>query len=148
MERAFVAENEKVRNKLISLAKTIRDEDADKSDEEGWTIGVVFAHIAFWDQRTLVLLKRWRRSGVKPSPLDMDVINESLVPFLKAIPLSTAIDIAMATAEKVCREIEGLPDSLIREIEALGDNRRLNRHEHWLMHIDQVEKILRSSRGA
>ncbi len=148
MGQAFIALNEKTKNKLISLAKTIRDEDAGKSDEEGWTISVIFAHIAFWDLRTLVLFRRWKRDGIKLSPVDMDVINESLVPLLKAVPFRNAVDIALATVENVCREIEGLPDNLIREIEALGDSRRLNRHEHWQMHIDQIEKILRSSKKA
>ncbi len=143
MGQAFIAQNEKTKNKLISLAKTIRDEDAGKSDEEGWTISAIFAHIAFWDLRTLVLFKRWKRDGIKLSPVDIDVINESLVPLLKAIPFRNAVDIALSTVEKVCKEIEGLPDNLIQEIEALGDSRRLNRHEHWQMHIDQMEKILR-----
>ncbi len=143
MEKGFIAQNERAKTNLIRLAKTIRDEDANKSDAEGWTIGVIFAHIAFWDLRTLVLFKRWKRDGIKLSPVDMDVINESLVPLLKSIPFRDAVNIAISTVEKVCKEIEGLPDNLIKDIEALGDSRRLNRHEHWQMHIDQIEKIMK-----
>ena len=144
MEKAFIVENEKARNKLILLAKTIKDDDFKKEDGEGWTIGVVFAHIAFWDQRTLILLGRWKNHGVIISPVDTDVINESLTPFLKAIQPLIAINMALSTAEILCREIEKLPDELIIAIENLGDKMRLRRHQHWQMHIEQIEKIIRS----
>lgn len=144
MERPFVSENEKARMKLVSLENKVTDVDLGKDAGEGWTVGVVFAHMAFWDQRTIVLLRRWKKSGVATSPVDIEVLNESLTPFLKAIPSHIAVSMFLETAETLCREIENLNDELVTAIEALGDKMRLHRYIHYQMHIDQIEKIIQS----
>ncbi len=148
MERQFTSENEKAKKKLVSLANAITDADLSKTDNEGWTLGVVFAHIAFWDQRTIVLLRAWKKYGVATSPIDIDVANEALTPLLAAIPPRDAVRIGLATAETLCREIELLPDELVNAIETKGDKRRLHRYIHWQMHIEQIEKIMNSNRSA
>ena len=144
MGRPFVLENEKARMKLVSLANKVTDVDLGKDVGEGWTVGVVFAHMAFWDQRTIVLLRRWKKSGVVTSPVDIEVLNESLTPFLKAISSRIAVSMFLETAETLCREIENLSDELVTAIDALGDKMRLHRYIHWQMHIDQIEKIIQS----
>ncbi len=148
MERTFAAENEKARKQLVSLANAITDADLTKADSEGWTLGVVFAHIAFWDQRTLVLLRGWQKHGVATSPVDIDVVNEALTPLLAAIPPRDAVKIGLATADALCREIERLSDELVTAIETQGDKRRLHRHVHWQMHIEQIDKIMKSAKSA
>jgi hypothetical protein len=148
MERTFNAENEKARKQLVSLANAITDADLSKTDAGGWTLGVVFAHIAFWDQRTLVLLRGWQRHGVSTSPIDIDVVNEALTPLLTAIPPREAIKIGLTTVDTLCREIERLPDELVTAIETQGDKRRLHRHAHWQMHIEQTDKIINSQKSA
>ena len=142
--RQFVLENEKAKNILVSLANSVTDADLSKDAGEGWTVGVIFAHIAFWDQRTIILLKRWGKTGVSTSPVDIEVINESLTPFLNAIPLRKAVSIALATAETLCREIESLNNDMVNAIEAIGDKMRLHRYIHWQMHIEQIERIIHS----
>ena len=142
--RQFVLENEKARNKLVSLANNITDTDLSKDAGGGWTLGVIFAHIAFWDQRTIILLRRWKKTVVSTSLVDIEVINESLTPFLNAIPPRIAVSIALSTAETLSREIESLNDELVNAIDALGDKMRLNRYIHWQMHIEQIERIIQS----
>ena len=142
--RQFVLENEKARNILVSLANSVTDADLSKDAGEGWTVGVIFAHIAFWDQRTIILLKRWGKTGVSTSPVDIEVINESLTPFLNAISPRKAVSIALATAETLCREIESLNNDMVNAIEAIGDKMRLHRYIHWQMHIEQIERIIHS----
>ena len=142
MERSFVPENEKARMRLVSLVNRITDVDLGKDAGEGWTVGVIFGHMAFWDQRTIVMLRRWKKSGVASSPVDIEVLNESLAPILKAIPARNSVSMFLETAETLCREIENLDDELVTAIEALGDKMRLHRYIHWQMHIDQIEKII------
>ena len=50
----------------------------------------VLAHMAFWDQRSALLLERWQRDGVTPPPDDeanIDWINYATRPlFLEVVP--------------------------------------------------------------
>jgi hypothetical protein len=58
MERPFVAENTRERERLIALVARLTDEELSLSLEMGWTIASAFAHLAFWDQRAWVLMRR------------------------------------------------------------------------------------------
>ena len=148
MEKSFITENAIARTQLVSLVKQLTDDDLKRDAGEGWTVAVILAHLAFWELRTIVLLKRWKKTGVSSSPVDIEVLNEALLPLCKAIVPKTAAELAVTTAEEADKEIETLTDKLIMDIEALGDKRRLGRHIHRQMHIDQIQAILGSSKSA
>jgi hypothetical protein len=142
MERTFVSENAKTRAQLVSLAKQLSEADISLDGIEKWNISVMFAHLAFWDQRAFALLKHWKKSGFPLiTPVDLDANNTS-IPFCKIIPPRAAADLAISAAEAVDHEIENLTDNLIEAIESLGDNKKLGRFEHRRTHIAQIEKIL------
>ena len=87
MERQFVIENKRERERLRALVNEITEEELNMVIyKEGWTIAVVLAHLAFYDERRRVLLRKWKKKGVKPSPHDEYVINNTLLPFLSLIP--------------------------------------------------------------
>ena len=79
MDRPFVAENAQERERLRSLVGCLTDEELSLPLGNGWTVAVAFAHLAFWDQRSLTLMRKWRRTGVALSPIDIDVTNDSLL---------------------------------------------------------------------
>ena len=58
MNREFVIENERERNRLKLLVERISDLELILKMWEGWTVAAAFAHLAFWDQRALVLMKK------------------------------------------------------------------------------------------
>jgi hypothetical protein len=140
MVRPFVAENALERTRLRSLVERLTDEDLSHPLGTDWTVAVALAHLAFWDQRALVLMRRWKASGVAPSPIDIDVTNESLLPLWSALPPRAAAELAVSSAEAIDRELEEAPPELIMAIEGLGEKFRLYRSDHRRMHIDQIEK--------
>ena len=142
MDRSFVGENAKARERLRSLVEQLKDVELSLTMENGWTIAVAFAHLAFWDQRSLALVRKWESDGVAPSPIDIDVTNDSLLPLWLAIPPRAAAELAVSSAEAIDRELEASPPEFISAIENLGESFRLYRSVHRKMHLDEIEALL------
>lgn len=142
MDRPFVAENARERQRLRSLVKGLTDQELSLSLGTDWTVAVALAHLAFWDQRALALLRQSKASGVEPSTIDVDVTNESLLPICLAIPPRAAADLAVSSAEAIDRELEEAPAELIAAMEGLGERFRLYRSDHRKLHLDQIEGLL------
>jgi hypothetical protein len=147
MDRPFVVENGRERKRLQGLVERITDEELSLQMWEGWTIAAAFAHLAFWDQRALVLMRKWKKTGVAPSPIDDDVTNDALLPLCQAIPPRAAARLAAAAAEAIDLELEKASDHLIAEIVKLGDRFRLYRSDHRKVHLDQIESLIRAPGG-
>ena len=147
MIRQFVAENARGRERLRNLVNKITDEELTLAlNVEGWTVAVALAHLAFWDERRLVLVRKWKKKGITPSPIDEDIVNDALVPLLLAIPPRKAANLSILTAEALDRELEEASPDLIAAIEALGDSHALNRSIHRKMHLDEIEALFRTKR--
>ena len=144
MERPFVAENAKERERLRSLVERLTDKELSLPLGNGWTITVALAHLSFWDQRILFLMRKWKKSGVEPSSIDIDVTNDSLLSLWLAIPPRKAANLAIASAEAIDRELEETSSDFITEIEGLGEKFRLYRSIHRKLHLDQIEEFLKS----
>ena len=147
MDRPFIAENAKERERLRSLVENLTDEQLGMPLGNGWTIAAAFAHLAFWDQRSLFLMRKWKKSGVEPSPIDIDITNDSLLSQWLAIPCRDAARLAISSAEAIDRELAEASSDFIAEIESLGENFRLYRSIHRKLHLDQIEELL-SNRNA
>ena len=147
MDRPFVAANTKERKRLIALVERLTDQELSLPLGKDWTIAVALAHLSFWDQRALFLLRRWRNTGiVEPSPVDIDITNDSLLALWLTIPPRTAANLAVSSAEEIDRELDAAPSDLIIKIESLGENFRLYRSIHRQLHLDEIEKILKNRR--
>ncbi len=115
-----------------------------ENSQQRKTIAVALAHLACWDQRSLVLMRKWQREGVESSPIDIDVTNDSLLPLLLSIPPRTAARLAVSAAEAIDRELENASSELIAAIEDLGEDFRLYRSIHRKLHLDEIENILKN----
>jgi hypothetical protein len=143
MERPFIEANKREFQRLERLVSTLTDQELDRPIGDGWTVAVTLAHLAFWDHRSLVLLRRWRSTGkVDLSPIDIEITNESLMPLLRAISPRASASLACSTAERIHRELENYPVGLIADIEAAGERYRLDRWEHWKWHLDRIEEAV------
>lgn len=145
MERPFVAANTKERKRLIALTERLTDQELSLPLGKDWTVAIALAHLAFWDQRALFLVRRWKNTGiVEPSPIDIDLTNDSLLALWSALPPRTAAKLAVSSAEEIDRELEAAPSDLIVKIESLGENFRLYRSIHRKLHLDEIEQVLDS----
>jgi hypothetical protein len=139
MSGAYIEENTRQRERLRALLARLTDQDLTRPLGDGWTVAGFLGHLAFWDYRAFLLIKRWKQTGVKPSPADVDVINDGMKPLLLAIPPRKIAEMVMEAATAVDREIEGLNPDLITRIEAQATDFRLNRGHHRGAHINDIE---------
>jgi hypothetical protein len=140
----FIQENIASRQRLVSFVGRLSDEDLGHINAEGWTVAALLAHLAFWDNRVLVLLRRWQAQGVDESPVDPDMINDSLKPLCLALEPHTAVELCLASAEAVDAELEAITAELVEAIETSPTFFRFNRAHHRDDHLGEIERLLRS----
>lgn len=146
VDRKIVDDNTKERQRLKALVGRLSDADLARPLAAGWTVAGVLGHLAFWDQRIVVLLDAWQRTGAAPNPSrdeDTDWINDAGKPFLLALPPRQAAELTVAIAEAVDGKIAALPDDFAARIAAAGHPISLHRAEHRREHLDEIEAALR-----
>src|SRR5437899_6132252 len=148
--RPWIAGNRRARERLRAFVERLSDAGLGRALDGGWTIAAVLAHVAFWDQRALVLLERWDRDGALAatswprSDTDVDWINDAAKPLCIGLAPRAAAELALRTAEAVDRRIETLPEDHVQANTAAGHPINLRRAEHRMEHLDQIEQALGS----
>ena len=146
VDRGVVDDNSKERTRLKALVTRLSDADLARPLPAGWTVAGVLGHLAFWDQRILVLLDAWQRTGAAPTANrdeDIDWINDAGKPFLLALPPRRAAELTVTIAEAVDGRIATLADDFVARIAAAGNPINLRRAEHRHEHLDEIEAALR-----
>jgi len=143
MDRSFVQDNARERQRLRNLVGNLTDEQLSRPIGVDWTIAIALAHLAFWDQRSLVLMRKWKKNGiVEPSPIDIDITNEALLPLWSSLEPRKAANLAVTCAESADREAEETSPEITEQIEKHGVSTRLCRYIHRKIHLDQIEEFL------
>jgi hypothetical protein len=146
IDRSYVAENDAERERLRALVGRLSDHDLARPMDAGWTVAGVLAHVAFWDQRIVVLLDDWERRGTSWTPSledarDVDWVNDAAKPLCLALPPRVAAELALSIAETVDRRVAAVSDALIEANARVG---ALNwrRAQHRREHLDEIERAL------
>jgi hypothetical protein len=140
---AALAESNRVQTER--LRKLVARLDADMLAvrlPNGWTVAVALAHVAFWDRQRLCLLRRWAAGDWCDGGYDGDLINETLLPFLEAIPPERAAAISLRAAEEVDAFLLAASDDVVRAALARPDRPNLDRGSHRAGHLDEIERAL------
>jgi len=147
VDRTYIAQNNAERGRLRGLVGRLTDADLARAMPAGWTVAGVLAHLAFWDQRILVLLEQWEQSPSKPPRIeneaDTDWINDASKPFLLALAPRQAADLAVTIADIVDGKVAALPDDLVVRNAAAGSPLNLLRAEHRAEHLREIEHLFR-----
>ena len=147
VDRTYIAQNDAERGRLRALVGRLSDADLARAMPAGWTVAGVLAHLAFWDQRILVLLEQWERSPSTPPRIeneaDTDWINDASKPLLLALAPREAAELAVAIAETVDGKVAALPDDLVARNAAAGSPLNLLRAEHRAEHLREIEHLFR-----
>jgi hypothetical protein len=147
VDRTYIAQNDAERGRLRGLVGRLSDADLARAMPAGWTVAGVLAHLAFWDQRILVLLEQWERSPSTPPRIeneaDTDWINDASKPLLLALAPRQAANLAIAIAETVDGKVAALPDDLVARNAAAGSPLNLLRAEHRAEHLREIEHAFR-----
>lgn len=138
----FVAENTASRERLEALVQRLDEQDLARTTESGWSVAALLAHLAFWDNRVSVLLRRWQAYGVDESPMDSDMLNDSLKPLCLALAPQAAAALCIASARQVDAALESISPELVAQIQASPNHFRFNRGLHRTDHLDEIERLL------
>jgi uncharacterized damage-inducible protein DinB len=143
MGNGYSEQNAAWREKLVALARRLSEKDMGRpAGGAGWTVTGLLGHMAFYDQRALTLLEKWKRDGISPSALDVDIVNDALRPFLNAVAPREMKRLAVEAAEAIDAAIDSLEPGLLSRIETEGKPVRLNRAVHREHHVAQIENAL------
>ncbi|HSK89440.1 MAG TPA: maleylpyruvate isomerase N-terminal domain-containing protein [Anaerolineales bacterium] len=142
----FAQENTESRRRLETLVRGLTDADFARSTDYGWTISALLAHLAFWDQRMIVILKRWKETGFDPSPIDSAAVNDALKVLCHALEPRAALELCLSSAAALDAELESLSSEFIEQIkehsEATSSPFRMNRSLHRNDHVKDIESLI------
>lgn len=142
----YSQQNTGSRQRLKALAGRLSDADLARTTDYGWTVAALLAHLAFWDQRVLVILRRWQTEGFDPSPIDAMAVNDSLRVICHALEPRTAVELCLSSAEAVDAELEALTPETVKEMEEHAKTTdtqfRMNRSLHREGHLNDIEALL------
>jgi len=142
----YSEQNAESRRKLESLVQGLSDADLARSTDYGWTIAALLAHLAFWDHRMSVVLKRWQTEGLDPSEIDSAAVNDALKVICHALEPRTATELSLSAATKIDAELDALSADFVKQLEehaqVTGTQFRMNRALHRASHVTDIEALL------
>lgn len=143
----YTEQNAQSRQRLQDLVRRLSSEDLARTTDYGWTVAALLAHLAFWDQRMVVILRRWLDEGFDASPMDAGVVNDSLKVVWHALEPRAAIELCLSCAETTDAELDTLTADLVQQLEehaaSTGTQFRMNRSLHRSAHLDDIEALLK-----
>jgi hypothetical protein len=145
IHRNFVEENKASRLELNELIGRLEERSFNIGVGPGWTLSTVLCHLAFWDQRVLFVLKKWKSAGFEPSrltPLSVDSINQAAATIAQAVPGLAAARLALESAAAVDLQVAETGDELVGQMLSAGFERFLRRSLHRREHLQKIEKAL------
>jgi len=133
MDRSFIELNRASRERMQTLAGRLSDEELLTKVGEHWTVGIVYAHIAWWDRRVMYVLDMTEKDKKLFIP-EIDIfVNDLSLPLWAAVPPREAVRIALETAETVDKRLEEFSPDFLEEIYNYNQRwvvRALHRNEH------------------
>jgi len=133
MDHSFIELNRVSRERMHILAERLTDEEMLTKVGEHWTVGIVYAHIAWWDRRVMYVLDMTEKDGKLFIP-EIDIfVNDLSLPLWAAVPPREAVRIALETASTLDKHLEEYSPVLLEEIYNYNKRwpiRALHRNEH------------------
>src|SRR5262245_6700855 len=112
-DRSYVAENDRERHRLEALVDKLDDKALSQPMPAGWTIASVLAHLAFWDERAILLIDLLKRGTSIPlleNAVDVEWINDAAKPAQLALDPRRAATLAVETARATDQAVAALSE--------------------------------------
>ena len=133
LDRSYIELNRTSRDRMQTLAGRLTDEQLLTKVGKHWTVGIVYAHIAWWDRRVIYVLDMTEKDGKLFIP-EIDIfVNDLSLPLWAAVPPREAVRIALETANTLDKRLEEYSPALLEEIFDYNKRwvmRALHRNEH------------------
>jgi len=144
LDSSYKELNRLSRERIHSLAERLTDEEMQTKVGEHWTVGIVFAHLAWWERRVMYVLDMTEKNGKLFVP-EIDIfVNDLSLPLWAAIPPREAARIAIETCETLDKRLEEYDSALLDEIYNYNKRwvvRALHRNEH----LDEADAALKAN---
>ncbi|MGZ9226501.1 MAG: DinB family protein [Anaerolineales bacterium] len=144
LDRSFIELNRASTERIRALAARLTDEEMQTKVGEHWTVGIVFAHLAWWDRRVMYVLDMTEKDGGLFIP-EIDIfVNDLSLPLWAAIPARAAARIAIETSETLDKRLEEYSPGMLEEIYNYNKRwviRALHRGEH----LDEADAALKTA---
>jgi len=142
LDQAYIELNRASRERIHALAERLSDEELQTKVGEHWTVGVVFAHLAFWERRVMYVLDITEKNGKLFIP-EIDIfVNDLSLPLWAVVPPREAARIALEECEILDKRLEAYSPALLEEIYNYNKRwvvRALHRNEH----LDEADAALK-----
>jgi hypothetical protein len=146
-DRSYVAENQAQLARLRALVDSLTDAELAQPMPAGWTVAGVLAHLAYWDQRIVVLMDRWGPEGGGSPPTAavddaaMEWVNDAAKPLCLALAPRAAARLAVEAAAAADQRAAAASDALLAANAAAGSPLSMHRGEHRREHLDEIERV-------
>ena len=143
LDPSYKEQNHASSERIRALANRLTDEEMQTKVGEHWTVGIVFAHLAWWDRRVIYVLDMTEKNGELFIP-EIDVfVNDLSLPLWAAVPPREAARIAIETSEILDKRLEDYSPELLEEI--YNHNKRwVVRALHRNEHLGEADAALKS----
>ena len=142
LDPSYKEQNRASKERIRALAERLTDEEMQTRVGEHWTVGIVFAHLAWWDRRIMYVLDMTEKDGKLFIP-EIDIfVNDLSLPLWAAVPPREAARIAIETSETLDKRLEEYSPALLEEIYNYNKRwvvRALHRNEH----LDEADAALK-----
>ena len=145
-DRSYVEVNDRERERLRAFIESVDDQALAAPANEYWTVAGVLGHMAYWDNRVLVLAEKvdrgepWVPSDEEP---EGDWLNDSTRRLIHAIEPRRAAQLALEIAEETDRRVAELPPDRMAPLDPESPIYPV-RGDHRGEHLDELEAALRA----
>jgi hypothetical protein len=147
-DRGHNERNDAARRRLTDLVTRVGADDLALEIDDTWTVGALFAHLAFWDR---LVEARWQyaQSSGTATPIGLDdeltdLINNAAIPAWRLIDPRRLGALVVTAAEDVDVLIAALPAKSVDGVLAEGRPRLVDRSRHRELHLAAIEARLRT----
>ena len=144
-DRPYIQVNDRERERLREFINRLDDDALAAPANEYWTVAGVLGHLAYWDNRVLVLADKidrgepWVPSDAEP---EGDWLTDATRPIIPAIAPRAAATLALRIAAETDTRVAELP---LERMAPLDPDSPIYpaRGEHRGEHLDELERALR-----
>ena len=141
LDKSYVELNRASTERIRALAERLTDEEMQTKVGEHWTVGIVFAHLAWWDRRVMYVLDMSEKDGKLFIPEIDSFVNDLSLPLWAAIPPREAARMAIESAETLDKRLAEYSPELLEEIHNYN-KRWVIRAFHRGEHLDEADAAL------
>jgi hypothetical protein len=153
ISEAFAESARTQRDRLRALVARLNPGQLAMRLPNGWTVAGTLAHLALWDRKPLLMMRRWAAGDMSVGEPhcdprtydDGDLFNDAVQPLLEMIRPERAAGAAVKAAEEIDAFLLEISDEVVAAALARSDAPNLDRGAHRKHHLDIIEKALGES---